>query len=98
MVTLKRSHEWSSQFLMKVARHVQSTIKGSLLNFSNILRKVLQLLLCSIMMQNIQILYWVPVKFVVTYFWVAVVKNGHHLLGHGTMKSAASQQWIDKMN
>ena len=28
-----------NQFLMKVARHVQSTKKGSLLNFSNILRK-----------------------------------------------------------
>ena len=27
------------RFLMKVARHVQSTEKGSLLNFSNILRK-----------------------------------------------------------
>ena len=29
----------SYQFLMKVARHVQSTGKGSLLNCSNILRK-----------------------------------------------------------
>ena len=29
----------SYRFLMKVARHVQSTKKGSLLNFSNILRK-----------------------------------------------------------
>ena len=29
----------SYRFLMKVARHVQSTEKGSLLNFSNILRK-----------------------------------------------------------
>ena len=29
----------SYQFLMKVPRHVQSTEKGSLLNFSNILRK-----------------------------------------------------------
>ena len=27
------------QFLMKLARHVKSTKKGSLLNFSNILRK-----------------------------------------------------------
>ena len=47
----------SYRFLMKVARHVQSTKKGSLLNFSNILKKVLQLLLCSIVMQNIQIFY-----------------------------------------
>ena len=29
----------SYRFLMKVARHVQSTEKGSLLNLSNILRK-----------------------------------------------------------
>ena len=82
----------SYQFLMKVARHVQSTKKGSLLNFSNALKKVLQLLLCSIVMQNIQILYWVPVMFVVTYFWVAVVKNGCGLLDHGTLKSAVSQR------
>ena len=77
---------------MKVARHVQSTKKGSLLNFSNILKKVLQLLLCSIVMQNIQILYWVPVMFVVTYFWVVVVKNGRGPLDHGTLKSAVSQE------
>ena len=42
-------------------------------------------------MQNIQILYWVPVMFVVTYFWVAVVKKGRCLLAHGTLKSAVSQ-------
>ena len=47
----------SYQFLMKVARRVQSTEKGSLLNFSNIFKKVLQLVLCSIVMQNIHILY-----------------------------------------
>ena len=82
----------SYRFLMKVARHVQSTKKGSLLNFSNILKKVLQLLLCSIVMQNIQILYWVPVMFVITYFWVAVAKNGCGLLDHGTLKSAVSQE------
>ena len=29
----------SYRFLMKVVRHVQSTEKGNLLNFSNILRK-----------------------------------------------------------
>ena len=32
----------SYRFLMKVARHVLSTEKGSLLNFSNILRKVIE--------------------------------------------------------
>ena len=29
--------------------------------------------------------------FVATYFWVTVVKNGHGLLDHGTVKSAVSQ-------
>ena len=42
-------------------------------------------------MQKIQILYWVPVMFVVTFFWVAVVKNGRGLLDHGTVKSAVFQ-------
>ena len=60
----------------------------------------MQLLLCSIVIQNIQILYWVPVMFVVTYFWVDVVKNGCRLLDHGTLKSAVSQEselikWTD---
>ena len=31
----------SYQFLMKVARHAQSTKKGNLSNFSNILRKTI---------------------------------------------------------
>ena len=43
-------------------------------------------------MQNIQILYWVPVMFAVTYFWVAVVKNGRGLLDRGTLKYAVSQE------
>ena len=43
-------------------------------------------------MQNVQILYWVPVMFVVTYFWVAVVKNGRGLLDHEPLKSAVSQE------
>ena len=50
------------------------------------------MLLYSIVMQNIQTLYRVPVVFVVTYFWVIVVKNGRGLLGHGTLKSAVSQE------
>ena len=87
-------------FLMKVARHIQSNQKRKLIIFAIYWEKVLQLLLCSIVMQNIQILYWVPVMFVVTYFWVAVVKNGRGLLDHGTLKSAVSQEselikWAD---
>ena len=50
------------------------------------------MLLCYIVMQNIQTLYWVPVMFVVTYFGVAVVQNGRGLLDHGTLKSAVSQE------
>ena len=89
--------EVSYRFLMKVARHVQSTEKGSLLNFSNILIKIIA---TAFVMQNIQILYWVSVMFVVTYFWVAVVKNGAGLLDHGTLKYGVSQEselikWTD---
>ena len=51
-------------------------------------------------MQNIHILYWVPVMFVVTYFWEVAVKNGRGPLDHGTFKSAVSQEsqlikWTD---
>ena len=81
--------EVSYRFLMKVARHVQSTEKGSLLNFSNILIKIIA---TAFVMQNIQILYWVSLMFVVTYFWVAVVKNGAGLLDHETLKYGVSQE------
>ena len=80
------------RFLMKVARHVQSNQKMKLLNVCNILRKSIELLLCFIVVQNIKILYWVSVIFVVTCFWVAVVKNGHGLSDHGTLKCAISQK------
>ena len=70
-------------FLMEVARHVQSTQNRKLVKFLQYIKKnVLQLLLCSIVMQNIQILYGVSVMFVATCFWVAVVKNGCGLLGN----------------
>ena len=55
----------SNQFLMKVARHVQSTKKGSLLNFSNVLRKSIATVFVIL---NIQILCWVPVMIVVLIF------------------------------
>ena len=82
----------SYRFLMKVARHVQSTKKGSLLNFSNILRKRIATAFVFYCDENIQILYWVPVMFVITYFWVAVAKNACRLFDHGTLKSAVSQE------
>ena len=78
-------------FLMEVARHVQSTQNRKLVKFLQYIKKnVLQLLLCSIVMQNIQILYGVPVMFVVTCFWVVVVKNGCGL--QEILKSAISQE------
>ena len=44
-------------------------------------------------MQNIQILYWLPVMFVITNFWVAVIKNGRGpFLDPETLKSAVSQE------
>ena len=89
----------SYRFLMKVARHVQSTQKGSLLNFSNILRKSIAtafVFYCDAkhsdtLMGSSQVCCYL-------FLGGCVAKNGHHLLDHGTMKSAASQEWIDKMN
>ena len=52
-------------FLMEVARYVQSTQNRKLVIF---LQRVLQLLLCSIVMQNIQIFYGGPATFIVTCF------------------------------
>ena len=52
-------------FLMEVARYVQSTQKRKLVIF---LQRVLQLLLCSIVMQTIQIFYGDPAMFIVTCF------------------------------
>ena len=57
-----------------------------------------QLLLCSVLMQNIQIIYGVPVMFVATCLYVVVVKNGNSLLDHGTLKSAESQERTDEMS
>ena len=52
-------------FLMEAARYVKSTQNRKLLIF---LQRVLQLLLCSIVMQNIQIFYGGPAMFIVTCF------------------------------
>ena len=52
---------------MEVARHGQSTENEKLVAFLQYIKKKLsQLLLCSIVMQNIQIFYGGPVIFVVT--------------------------------
>ena len=55
-------------FLIKVVRHVQGTQKRKLVIFSlYIKKKVSQLLLCSILMQIIQIFYGGQVMFVETW-------------------------------
>ena len=64
--------------LMKVARYFQSTQNSKLVIFLQYInKKVLQLILCSIVMQNIQIFYGGPVMFIVFSFRGVVVKNGH---------------------
>ena len=87
-------------FLMKVARHVQSTKKGSLLNFSNILRKSIAtvfVLYCDAKHSDTLL----GSSHVCCYlFLVAVIKNGCGFLDHGTLKSAVSQEielikWTD---
>ena len=72
-------------FLTEVARHVESTQIRKLVKFLQYIKKrVMQLLLCFIVMQNIQILYGVPVMFIIC-FWVVMVKNGCGLLDRGTL-------------
>ena len=82
----------SYRFLMKVARHVQSTRKGILLNFSNILRKSIataSVFYCDA--RHLDTLLGSN-HVCLTYFWVAVVKNGRGLLDHGTLKSSVPQR------
>ena len=40
------------------------------------MKKFVQLFLCSIVMQNIQIFYGGPLMFVDPGFWVVVIRNG----------------------
>ena len=60
-------YKWGLLFFIEVARYVQSARNNKLVIF---LQRVLQLLLCSIVMENIQILYGGPAMFIVTYFLV----------------------------
>ena len=77
---------------MEVARHVQSTKNRKLVIFLQSKEKILQLSLCFIVMQSIQIFYGGSVMFLVSCFWIVVVKNGSSLLDHGTLKSAIYQE------
>ena len=67
-------------FLMEVARRVQGTKNRKLVIFLQYIKKeVSQLLLCSVVIQNIQIFYVGPVMFFVTcsgvIFEIGVFKN-----------------------
>ena len=75
----------SYPFLMKFARHVQSTEKGSLSNFSNILKKSIATAFG----------FYCDAKHSDTLLGssrVAVIKNGRGLLDHETLKSSVSQE------
>ena len=77
----------SYRFLMKVARHVQSTKKGSLLNFSNILRKSIAtafVFYCDAKHSDTLL----GSSHVCRYLFL----GGCDLLDHGTLKSAVSQE------
>ena len=64
-------YKLASLFLVELTRHVQSTKNRKLVIFLQYLKKkMLQLLLCSILMQNIQIFFGGPVMFVVTCFFL----------------------------
>ena len=86
-----RSKEWNSffacryiskllqvglSFLVKVARHVQGTQNRKFIKFLLYIKKNYRNCFCVQLWSNIQILYEVPVIFVLTCFWVVVVKIG----------------------
>ena len=64
-------YKFTLSFSAEVARHIQSTQNRKLVMFLQYLKKkVSQLLLCSIVMQNIQIFYGGPVMFSVTCYHI----------------------------
>ena len=66
-INIKVSASWHYRFDGS-GQYVQSTLNRKFLILLQYIKKnVSQLLLCSIVMQNIQILYGDPVMFVVTY-------------------------------
>ena len=76
-INIRNFYKLALSFLMEVVRHAQNTQNRKLVKcLQYIKKKVLQLLLCSIAMQNIQILYGVLVMFVVTCFWWLWLKMG----------------------
>ena len=86
----------SYRFLMKVARHVQSTKKGSLLNFSNILRKSIAtafVFYCDAKHPNtLRGSFHVCCYKHGFFFGFLWSKMGVAFLDHGTLKLAVSQE------
>ena len=79
---------------MEVNRHVQSAQNTKFVKVLKYIKKKYCKCLCvrlRCVLHNLHDL-WIPVMFVVTCFWVVVVKNGRELLDHGTLKSAVSQE------
>ena len=67
----KISKKLALSFWTEVSRHTQSIQNRKLVIFFQYLKKKLsRLLLCSIVMQNIQIFYGGPVMFVVTSYYI----------------------------
>ena len=65
----QRFYKLGLLFLMEVARYVQSTKNRKLAIFLQYIKKIVsQLLLCSIVMRNIQIFCGGPIMFIVTCF------------------------------
>ena len=73
--------------LMEVAKHVQSTQNRKLVKFLQYIMKKVSQQLAFYCDENHLDIFRDPVTFVVTCFWVVVVKNGHSLSNHGTLKS-----------
>ena len=78
---------------MEVSTHVQSIQNRKLVKILQyIKKKVMQLLLYSIMMQRFKYFKGVPVMCVVTCFWVVLVKNRCGLFDQRTLKFAISSE------
>ena len=79
-------------FLMKVTRHIQSSEKGSLLNFSNILRKGIATAFVFYCDAKLSDTLLGPSHVCCYLFLGGCGQKWHSLLDHGTLKSAVSQE------
>ena len=89
----KSYYKLALSFLMEVVRHVQGTQNRKLVIFLQD-NKMSQLLLCSVVMQNILIFYGGPVMFVVTCF----LSFCHHIVFYPVYCSPLKLLQIIKSN